>query len=331
MVDECKSLQHPVRARVGFGCSNLGSDLSYRESCALIETAYAAGFRHFDVAPSYGHGQAERVLGDVLRTVRNEVCLVTKAGISHPRGASSLQAVKRLLAPVKKLLPGLWASGAQRARRATAPRGQFSAAQVSASIQESLVRLRTQRIDWLLLHDITVNELSEETLRALADAIAAGHVNGVGLGTSVADTKSIIAAHPGTFGFLQVNHFWGAYVPQFHLGSKLVTHRVIREGTAIVRSNAFLRTLERDSICAALKEALLAPDCIVDLLLSASLRTNGVETVLVGSSKPARVRQFMKAADSASLNSLAAQLGAQLFAFYQAQRPSSNETGRRKS
>lgn len=65
MADSPVTRAQGSRTQLGFGCSNLGSDLSYRASCALVEAAYDAGFRHFDVAPSYGNGQAERILGEV--------------------------------------------------------------------------------------------------------------------------------------------------------------------------------------------------------------------------------------------------------------------------
>src|SRR5665213_2548596 len=56
-----------VTTRLGFGGSGLMGGLSERESLALLETAYDAGIRHFDVAPVYGHGMAEHCLGNFVR------------------------------------------------------------------------------------------------------------------------------------------------------------------------------------------------------------------------------------------------------------------------
>ena len=52
--------------RLGYGCSSLMGALGQKESLALLEAAYDAGVRHFDVAPLYGFGQAEGCLGEFL-------------------------------------------------------------------------------------------------------------------------------------------------------------------------------------------------------------------------------------------------------------------------
>src|ERR1017187_8275756 len=45
--------------RLGFGCSSLMGAMGRKESVAMLEAAFDAGVRHFDVAPMYGFGQAE--------------------------------------------------------------------------------------------------------------------------------------------------------------------------------------------------------------------------------------------------------------------------------
>ena len=40
--------------RLGFGCGSLMGATNRRDSLQLLETAYEAGIRHFDVAPMYG-------------------------------------------------------------------------------------------------------------------------------------------------------------------------------------------------------------------------------------------------------------------------------------
>ena len=306
-------------ARLGFGCSNLGSDLGYRKSCTLIETAFEAGFRHFDVAPSYGHGEAERIVGDVLRDVRSEVCLVTKAGIAHPSGAGKLKRAKLLLSPLKTLLPGLWVRGAGYARRATAPRAQFSASQVAASIQESLVRLRTTSIDWLLLHDVRPAELVAETMQALENARADGQVRGIGLGTSLDDSLAILSSHPERFGMVQANHFWAAYKPSLAASIPLVTHRAIRDGLEIVLAPGFCHWLGTDTASAPLREALSDAERSPDLLLAAAVVSGRAERVLVSSSRPERIRRFIALANAAASNKLGVQLH-ETFARYYAER-----------
>ena len=87
---------------LAFGCGSLGTELGWRDSVRLVEAALQAGFRHFDTAPPYGAGQSERILGEVLAACRDQVTLVSKAGIAHPRAAGALRVLRKLALPVKR-------------------------------------------------------------------------------------------------------------------------------------------------------------------------------------------------------------------------------------
>jgi D-threo-aldose 1-dehydrogenase len=70
--------------RLGLGCApigNLYTEVSDASAAATVEAALAGGVRHFDVAPRYGDGVAERRLGRALSTVdRSSVVVSTKVG-----------------------------------------------------------------------------------------------------------------------------------------------------------------------------------------------------------------------------------------------------------
>jgi D-threo-aldose 1-dehydrogenase len=53
---------------LGFGCSGIIGSNTRTESLGLLSTAVELGIRHFDVARSYGSGDAEAILGDFLTT-----------------------------------------------------------------------------------------------------------------------------------------------------------------------------------------------------------------------------------------------------------------------
>lgn len=53
-------------SQVGVGCAYLTEGFGMEEA-RVIDAAYEAGARHFDVAPQYGMGTAEKVLGFALR------------------------------------------------------------------------------------------------------------------------------------------------------------------------------------------------------------------------------------------------------------------------
>ena len=47
----------------------------------MLGAAYDAGIRHFDVARSYGYGDAEGVVGEFLRGCSEQVTVTSKFGL----------------------------------------------------------------------------------------------------------------------------------------------------------------------------------------------------------------------------------------------------------
>ena len=92
--------------RLGFGCSSLMGAMGRRASLAILETAYDAGIRHFDVAPMYGYGEAESCLGEFLRH-RNDVTVTTKYGIPPAKNSSLISLARRIAGPIVKSIPSL--------------------------------------------------------------------------------------------------------------------------------------------------------------------------------------------------------------------------------
>jgi aryl-alcohol dehydrogenase-like predicted oxidoreductase len=126
----------------------VGSD--EETSHAVLDRAHAAGINFIDTADVYGQdGLSERVLGNWLaaRGVRDQIVLATKFRFTMGDGPNR--------------------SGASRYR-------------IVKCCEDSLRRLRTDRIDLYQIHmqDSTVPE--EETLRALDDLVRAGKVLYIG-------------------------------------------------------------------------------------------------------------------------------------------------------
>lgn len=70
--------------RLAFGGASIGGlyqPVDTLEAEEMVEHAWSLGIRHFDVAPLYGYGAAERAMGAVLATrPRDEFVLSTKVG-----------------------------------------------------------------------------------------------------------------------------------------------------------------------------------------------------------------------------------------------------------
>lgn len=143
--------------RLGMGTAALGNlyrAIDDAQAEAAVAAALAGGIRWFDTAPHYGFGLAEERLGRALGT-RGDVIVSTKVG--------------RLLAPVAD--PARARHGFVDARPYE-PVFDYSADAVWRSLEESRARLRRDRIDILLAHDIgalTHGDRHESRLRQFLD------------------------------------------------------------------------------------------------------------------------------------------------------------------
>lgn len=169
---------------LGFGCASLGSRIAPAAGLAALARAHDAGVTWFDVAPSYGDGQAEILLGRFLAGRRRDsIQILTKVGIAPP--APSLKA--RLLRPAMRLavatLPSLRA--AVRKRRPPATKLPLDVALIGQSLDASLRRLGTDHVDVLALHDATPEEAArDDVLAALDKVMASGKARSVAIASS---------------------------------------------------------------------------------------------------------------------------------------------------
>jgi D-threo-aldose 1-dehydrogenase len=132
---------------LGFGgnaLSNLYAAVDEAQAFDAVTVSYAAGVRYFDTAPLYGHGLGEHRMGQALRGLpRDSYVLSSKVGrLLQPHG--------RVAPP--KLTPrqgGIFVD-----ELPFSVVFDYSAAGVRRSIEDSLQRLGTNRLDIALVHDI---------------------------------------------------------------------------------------------------------------------------------------------------------------------------------
>jgi aryl-alcohol dehydrogenase-like predicted oxidoreductase len=174
---------HPVSA-LGFGCASLGSRVSRKNGIVAIERALAAGITWFDVAPSYGDGEAEAILSEALGGA--SVAILTKVGL-HARSTRGIGKVARIIVrPVISALPAL-RSLIKPMRAGAIGRVALSAENIRTSVARSLERLRVDRVAVLALHDPSEEDVrSDEVLRALDDVRRQGFAARIGIAGSYA-------------------------------------------------------------------------------------------------------------------------------------------------
>ncbi|MGC1781173.1 MAG: aldo/keto reductase [Acidobacteriaceae bacterium] len=275
--------------RLGFGCSDLMGGLSERESLRLLETAFDAGIQHFDVAPSYGHGQAERCLGKFLRGKTDCVTIATKYGILPPSQAGLLNAARTVLRPFARKLPAV------RNRLAHAAAGlktkaHFSAQEAQRSLEHSLRELELERIDLWLLHEATAADLDgSDLLPFLQQTQQEGRIGAFGCGTERGNLKALWERHPEFCPALQYEWSVMEKSPDFP-AAFCVRHRAVSGAIQMIQDS-----FRRDSsLCRRWSDALDAnlsePETLVTLLLRAALSSNPNSIVLFSSRVPGHIQ-----------------------------------------
>lgn len=136
---------------IGFGGSPLGNvfgTVSPQLDSVLIGKALDCGINFFDVSPYYGLGLAEERLGAALAPHRSSVVLATKCG------------------------------------RYGVDEFDFSARGITARVEESLRRLRTDAVDLLQVHDVEFGDVAQvihETLPTLVELKRQGKTRFIGV------------------------------------------------------------------------------------------------------------------------------------------------------
>jgi aryl-alcohol dehydrogenase-like predicted oxidoreductase len=130
------------------GTMQFGSNTDEAEAARIVGSARDAGINFVDTAVSYAGGKGETMLGGLLASDRDWWVIATKVGSKTGIGPNE--------------------DGTSRG-------------QVQASIERSLVRLRTDHIDLYYLHRDDETTPLRESLEAVGDLIRAGKVLYLGL------------------------------------------------------------------------------------------------------------------------------------------------------
>lgn len=227
-------------SRLGFGCANLPGKLTRTEAVALVEAALDAGVRHIDVARMYGDGAAEGIVGVVAQRRRDEMILITKAGIAPASGSLPARALRRVMRAAPRLEPVVPSSMRQ---AALAQFGQFAPDQIMSSLETSLRALNTDHVDALLLHECDAANVTDDLKRVLERARDAGKILRWGIASSGAATSAMISKHPDLCDIVQ---FEAAAEVKPPPAAQLIVHSVLG-----VRLKRFMHRAHTDAAFAA--------------------------------------------------------------------------------
>ena len=151
---------------IGLGCMGMSTAFppfpEKQDMVSLIRTAVERGVTLFDTAQVYGPFTNEALVGEALEPVRDQVAIATKFGFD---------------------VEGAIGPGALDSRPDT----------IRRSVEKSLERLRTDRIDLLYQHRVDPNVPIEEVAGTVKELIEQGKVRHLGL--SEAGVQTIRRAH----------------------------------------------------------------------------------------------------------------------------------------
>lgn len=151
-----KQIKDMQASAIGFGCWAIGgtwNNVTDKESIKTVHSAIDEGINFFDVAPVYGKGHAETVLGQAIKNLaRDEIIIATKCGLPW-----------NLNDPRKKT------------------RHDLSRNSIFFEIEQTLQRLGTDYIDLYQVHWPDPNTPIEETALALKTLQEQGKIRHVGV------------------------------------------------------------------------------------------------------------------------------------------------------
>jgi aryl-alcohol dehydrogenase-like predicted oxidoreductase len=265
-------------SRVGLGCNNFGGRIEFEATRAVVDAAIDAGVRFFDTAETYGGGDSERFLGEILEGRREQVVLATKFG---------------------------WGTAVGNGRAET----------VRSAIAGSLERLRTDYVDLYYLHKADPATPVAETLGALDELVQEGTVRAIGCSNFSAEQLAEadrVAAELGTARFEVVQNRYSllereddedvlplcreleiSYIPYFPLASGLLTGKYRRGEPAPSGTRLEGREIEDERLARVEELAGFAEKrghTLLELAIGALASAPGTGSVIAGATRPEQVR-----------------------------------------
>jgi aryl-alcohol dehydrogenase-like predicted oxidoreductase len=266
---------------VGLGCNNFGGRVDLEGTRAVVDAALDAGVTLLDTADTYGDGNSEAFLGEVLKGRRDGVVLATKFG-GRMEG-----------------------------------RGGGSRGHIVEAVEASLRRLQTDWIDVYQYHVPDGVTPFEETFGALDELVREGKVRHVGhsnLEATQVEEVDLLAQERGLTRPVSAQNQYSllrreaqeellptcerlgiGVLPYFPLASGLLTGKYRRgephpEGTRLAGRDDVFTDETFDRVEALERYAAERNVTLLDVAIGGLLAQPAVASVIAGATKPEQVR-----------------------------------------
>ena len=292
---------------LSLGCHNLTGGSSSRRSERIVRCALDLGICRFDVAPSYGLGTAEGILGKALGRSRKDprIEVTTKFGVPPPRFGllmSWMREPYRLLRPAKPspqlVMPSHNAAITQHASRAGTDL-PYEAARLKGCLESSLRTLGVERVAGYLIHESPFCWPAEVVIGDLESLKRSGAVGKIGCSGELANVLSILGAAQGKMDVAQVSL---AQVSAIATVAEKRAFNILRLAIALHADKG---------IAASIADTLHCDDigaCLTATIACAHAWQPSM-TILVNASTPERLRAIVEPLSKQGLDQLVERIG----------------------
>ena len=285
---------------LGLGCSRLGSVASGVSGTAahrLLDEAFDLGINFYDTADSYGQGESETLIGKVFRRKRDRIVITTKVGYRLRGMVPLLLAVKPLLRPVLRRLRA--ARTVALGVRPAAMGIDFNPGYIRRAIEKSLRRLRTEYIDFYLLHNPPLEVTRDgAVLELLTSLQGSGKIRYYGLSCTSAEPGLAALENPGMRAIefplspASATSYQALLAASARRSVGIFATQPFAAGAALGLSGTTDGRHGSATLAEAARDLGVSP---VQLLLQFALQCKGVSIVLAGTTSSAHLQENVRA------------------------------------
>jgi len=269
---------------LGLGCMSVGTE--EKAARRIIEAALEEGINYFDTADLYDFGENEKIVGQALKDVREQIIIATKVG-------------------------NRW--HANHSGRTWDP----SKAYIKEEVKNSLKRLGTDYIDLYQLHGGTIEDPIDETIEAFEELKAEGFIRYYGISSirpnvirkyvkkssivSVMMQYSILDRRPEEEVLPLLDEHGISVVTRGPLAKGLLSDKLLEKASE--KGYLDYNYDELRAILPLLKEKVATSRSFTEVALQYNLANQTVASVVAGASSPEQIRSNAHAVRSQLLSS----------------------------